>query len=329
MKINSQKVNRAKTALEKLSPHHTDCRLCPRECGVNRQEDDKGFCRIGNHAVVSTAMLHYGEEPALSGYADCRKAQNGKGGSGTIFFSGCNLRCLFCQNFQISWEMKGQPVTASPLADTMLDLQKQGALNINLVSPTHVLLPILEALRIAFAKGLHIPIVYNSNGYEKKDIIRQLEGIIDIYLPDMKYHSQSLSRTLSGAPDYFLHASSAITEMYCQQPRLTIDSTQTVEKGLIIRHLVLPGHANDSIRLLQWIASNLSTGISLSLMSQYQPCYKAPEEIQRRLFPEEYRFVVDKAQKLGFTSLFIQPEPFQKQESRIPDFRKPEPFQWD
>jgi len=192
-------------ALKSLSGQEACCSLCPRDCRVDRRLRADGFCRSGNLAALSSALLHFGEEPVLSGYEDWRKQQSGphghRAGSGTIFFTGCNLKCLFCQNYQISWFQEGQTVSDEDLAGLMLGLQQQGALNINLVSPTHMILPILRALRLAVERGLSLPIVYNSNGYDKVETLRHLDGVVDIYLPDLKIFSPRLAEEFSGAPD--------------------------------------------------------------------------------------------------------------------------------
>ncbi len=319
-----RKIEAIDRALNRLSLSESNCQLCPRRCRVNRAKGQTGICQTTNQARVSTALLHFGEEPVLSG--SDRPA--GDRGSGTIFFSGCNLKCLFCQNFQLSWLNEGQLVTEEELAAMMLGLQQKGALNINLVSPTHIMLPILRALRIAYQQGLSIPLIYNSNGYEAIEIVEELRGIIDLYLPDLKYISAELSAKYSGAPDYFEQARLVLQEMYCQQPDLLIDNRQIARQGLIIRHLVLPGSAEDSIKVLEWIAGNLSTSVGLSLMSQYHPCYQAPAEIQREITRTEYQKVINRALELGFNNLFFQPEPFQEDEHLIPDFRRQNPFHW-
>ncbi len=326
------KLKRIEKALDNLSGLELECRLCPRECKVNRRAGQKGICQSTDRASLSHALLHFGEEPVLSGLEDCAKAgapgTSQRSGSGTIFFSGCNLKCLFCQNYQLSWLNKGEGVSDEGLARKMLHLQEKGALNINLVSPTHLILPILRALRIAFEQGLRLPIVYNSNGYEKAEVIRNLEGIIDIYLPDMKYFSPELAARFSNAPDYFQRASLAIKEMHWQQPELLLSEREVAQRGLIIRHLVLPGQVEDSLAVLDWIAQNISTSVCLSLMSQYHPCFKAPAEIQRNLTASEYNRVISRAEELGFESMFIQPEPFAEAHHLIPDFNLENPFKW-
>jgi len=305
-------------ALERLSPLEACCTLCPRDCRVDRTAGADGVCRTGRLASVSHALLHFGEEPVISGTS----------GSGTVFFSGCNLKCLFCQNYQLSWLLEGAPVTDGELAAMMLDLQAKGAHNINLVSPSHVVLPVLRALGIALAEGLDVPLVWNSNGYDSVKVIRALEGIVDIYLPDLKYHSPALSKRYSAAPDYFAKASEAVREMVLQQPALDLAADGTARRGLVVRHLVLPGAVDDTLVLLKWIRDNLSPYIGLSLMSQYHPCFRAPEEIQRGISPEEYRRAADEALALGLDHLFLQPEPFRTDEHLVPDFRKEKPFRW-
>lgn len=329
----TDKLERIQHALDTLSVHETECRLCPRECGVNRKKEAKGFCQSGNQASVSHTLLHYGEEPVLSGHSrgntEKTKIPGQLSGSGTIFFSGCNLKCLYCQNYQLSWLNHGEPIPDEELATRMLELQEKGALNINLVSPTHILLPILRALRIAYDQGLHLPVVYNSNAYEKAEVIKCLEGIIDIYLPDLKYFSPELSSRLSGAPDYFHHASQAIQEMYCQQPFLRLSEENVATQGLIIRHLVLPGQTADCSAVLEWIAHNISPYVCLSLMSQYHPCYNAPREINRVVSSGEYISVRAKAEELGFETMFLQPEPFAPEDHLFPDFNLESPFKWE
>ena len=318
MATNAQKLERVAKALGRLSPVETCCTLCPRDCRVDRTRGAEGVCRTGRLAAVSHALLHFGEEPVISG----------RSGSGTVFFTGCNLKCLFCQNYQLSWLLEGGPVTDGELAAIMLDLQKKGAHNINLVSPSHVVLPVLRALRIALEEGLDIPLVWNSNGYDSVEVVQALEGIVDIYLPDLKYHSSALSKRYSAAPDYFAKASEAVREMALQRPALDLGGDGTARRGLVVRHLMLPGAVDDTLVLVKWIGENLSPYIGLSLMSQYHPCFRAPEEIQRGVSPEEYRRAADAALALGLDHLFLQPEPFRADEHLVPDFRKEKPFRW-
>ncbi len=329
----TEKLERIQRALDTLSVHEMECRLCPRECGINRKKGEKGFCQSGNLASVSHTLLHYGEEPVLSGliHANTEKTETpGRlTGSGTIFLSGCNLKCLYCQNYQLSWLNQGESVTDEQLSTRMLELQQKGALNIKFVSPSHVILPLLRALKISYAEGLHLPVVYNSNAYEKTEIIKYLDGIIDIYLPDLKYFSPELAARFSGASDYFHHASQAVKEMYCQQPAMLLSREKVAAKGLIIRHLVLPGQTADSAAVLEWISDNLSLSTCLSLMSQYHPCHKAPQDLRKNLSVEEYNCVTNTARKLGFETLFVQTEPFDQEDHLIPDFDRESPFKWD
>jgi putative pyruvate formate lyase activating enzyme len=313
-----RKLELVEKALAHISPLESACTLCPRGCRVDRTKGAEGVCRTGRLASVSHALLHFGEEPVISG----------KSGSGTIFFTGCNLKCLFCQNYQLSWLLEGKPVSDEELAALMLGLQGQGAHNINFVSPTHVVLPILRALRIALSEGLAIPLVWNSNGYDSLEAVRALEGIVDIYLPDLKYHSPTISKKYSAAGDYFALASEAVREMSLQHPALDLGPGGTARKGLVVRHLILPGAVEDTLAILEWARENLSPFIGLSLMSQYHPCFRAPDEIQRGVSEEEYRRAADKALGLGFDRLFLQPEPFRPDEHLVPDFRKEKPFRW-
>jgi len=320
-------------AIKSLSGQEAGCTLCPRDCRVDRRRGADGFCRSGNLAAVSSALLHFGEEPMLSGYEDWRKQKSGshgpRAGSGTVFFTGCNLKCLFCQNYQISWFQDGHAVSDEDLAGLMLGLERQGALNINLVSPTHMILPILRALRLAVERGLSLPVVYNSNGYDKVETLKHLDGVVDIYLPDLKYFSPQLSEKLSGAPDYFENATLALKEMSRQQPELELDEDEVARRGVIIRHLVLPAHHRESLAVLDWIKQNLPAGYCLSLMSQFHPCHQAPEEMRRPLSAVEYREVVAKAEELQFEHIFIQPEVFGPEEHFAPDFDRDDPFGWD
>ena len=324
------KLKKIQYALDALGEHERCCRLCPRECGVNRKKGERGYCQAGNRASLSHALLHLGEEPILSGHQDCRieSRKDAKHGSGTIFFTGCHLKCVFCQNHQLSWQNKGTPIADEELAVLMLDLQARGALNINFVSPSHLLLPLLRALQIAFEQGLHLPLVYNCSGYEKAKIIRELDGIIDVYLPDFKYSSAEVSLKYSGVDDYFFHASAALREMVRQRPALIVNSQQAATEGVLIRHLVLPGQVEDSLAILEWIDDHISAKVGLSLMSQYQPCYKAPPELQRRISSAEYARVLAKAEELQSEMVFVQPGPLSPEDSLVPDFDKKSPFNW-
>jgi putative pyruvate formate lyase activating enzyme len=317
-----KKVERLDRALTALDPHRRSCRLCPRDCGTDRQRGELGVCQSPDQAGVAKALLHFGEEPVLSGTGPAAR------GSGTIFFTGCNLKCLFCQNHQVSWSLRGRLVTDEELAGMMLDLQSRGAYNINLVSPSHLLLPILRSLRVAIAAGLRLPLVYNSHGYERVEVIERLAGIVDLFLPDCKYRTPALAARCSGAPDYFEFAGPTIQEMFVQQPDLDLDKEGIARRGTIVRHLVLPGQVDNTLAVLDWLAETFPRSLPLSLMSQYRPCFRAPSDLARSVSPEEYRTVVDRAQALGFEQLYLQPGLFGPDDHLNPDFDLDEPFPW-
>lgn len=261
-----------------MEPSYEFCRLCPRECGVNRAAGEKGFCGCGAQALVAKAMIHKWEEPALAG----------DGGSGAIFFGGCTLRCSFCQNAAISAVPCGKATDSDGLRAVMEDLIARGAENIDLVTPTHFLPTILPALE----RKLPVPVVYNCGGYEKAETIRELQGKIDIYLPDLKYADAGIAASLSGAPDYFETASSAITEMVRQvgAPRW---HNGRMTRGVIIRHLILPGQIENSLRVLDWIGEHFHPEqVLVSLMRQYTPMGNLPAPYNRRITDEEYEAVL-------------------------------------
>lgn len=264
---------------------------------------------MGELAVVAKACLHQWEEPCISGTR----------GSGTVFFSGCNLSCVFCQNSAISQECYGKEVTADRLADIYLELQDKGAHNINLVNPTHFTARIKESL--LKAEGLKIPVVYNSNGYERLESLKEMEGLINVFLPDLKYYNGDTAAKYSGAADYFRFASAAVAEMYKQVGDVELDGEGIIKKGLIIRHLILPGMAAESLKVLDWIKGNLPSTVTISLMSQYTPYYKASghPEIGRRITRREYERVVEHFFKLGFENGYVQ-ERESAEEDYIPEF---------
>ncbi len=279
---------------ERYSP----CGLCPRQCGVLRELDQSGVCHARKNVKIASSNLHYGEEPPISG----------ERGSGTLFFSGCTLKCLFCQNYPISHLYNGIFYTIEQLSSLMLNLQERGAHNINLVSPTPYLYHFVHALYFASQQGLTIPIVYNTSGYERVEIISGLSGLIDIYMPDLKYLDQELSRRLSGRSDYFEYAYPAILEMNDQVGEWVEDEDGIAERGMVIRHLIIPGQVENSKQVLKTIASSPFKHSHLSLMSQYFPAHKAPETpgIDRRLTHEEYAIVKDYAIALGFDNGWFQ-----------------------
>jgi putative pyruvate formate lyase activating enzyme len=273
-----------------------DCRLCPRECGVNRKKGDIGFCRAPAKPVVFSAHPHFGEELPLVGHR----------GSGTIFFSHCNLRCIFCQNWPISHEGRGKRIEDEGLADMMLRMQSLGCHNINLVTPTHVMPNILHATRLAMKKGLRLPLVYNTSGYERPEIVRLLDGIVDIYLPDMKYMDAHQADTYSaGASDYPELAKGAVTEMNRQVGVLETDQRGIALRGLIIRHLVMPNRVAGTETFVQWVAENLPKNTYVNIMAQYHVEYKAYEhpEINRAITVQEFLEAMDWAEKAGLTNL--------------------------
>jgi putative pyruvate formate lyase activating enzyme len=276
------------------------CRLCPRRCGVNRHDGISGFCQSpGTGLIVSGAHAHFGEERPLVG----------RGGSGTIFLSHCGLRCVFCQNWAISHHGRGSDRTIDNLAEMMLRLQNSGAHNINLVTPTHYSAHILKALDVAAGKGLRLPIVYNTCGWERMEILTLLDGIVDIYLPDFKYWDGDLSaKYAAGAESYPQITGAAIVEMNRQVGVAQPGESGIMERGLMIRHLVMPNDVSGSEDIMAWIAENLPKNTYVNIMAQYTPAHKAYDypEISRRITREEYQQVVQRARELGLTNLDIQ-----------------------
>jgi putative pyruvate formate lyase activating enzyme len=294
------------------------CECCPRRCGVNRRVGQTGFCKVGGDILLSHAGLHFGEEPPISGTR----------GSGTIFFAGCNLRCVFCQNWQISQEFQNSKVrtlTTGELADEMLRLQSEGAHNINFVSPSHMIYQMADAIQAARQKGLTVPVVYNSNGYDSVAALRQIRGLVDSYLPDIKYMDNALGRKFSAADDYADVISGVLREMLDQVGLLELDDDGVAKRGLLVRHLVLPGQLENSKACLKFLAE-LSPDTSVSIMSQYSPQYKACgiPELNRSLTAEEYDEITDYALELGLENAFIQT--LESQETYLPDFDKSVPF---
>ena len=275
------------------------CRVCPRECGVDRLKNDKlGFCRSGLNPVISSVSPHYGEEPPLSGTK----------GSGTVFFTNCNLRCVYCQNYPISQLGNGEERTTGELACQMLWLQEQGCHNLNLVTPTHFVPQILKALGIARERDFNLPIVYNTSGYESMETLRLLDGIVDIYLPDMRYSDNAAAMKYSIAPDYPELNRAAIKEMYRQVGNLELDEQGIAKQGLIIRHLVLPGNIAGTEGVMKFLAGEISKDVTISLMSQYFPAYRARKfnEINRRITTEEYEKAYQIMLKYGLENGWIQ-----------------------
>ncbi len=271
------------------------CNVCPRGCGINRLEEETGFCGIGSKAVVSSVGAHFGEETCLVGH----------GGSGTIFFTSCNLKCVFCQNFEISHFMEGHEVASRQLADIMLELQQEGCPNINFVTPSHFVPQIISAVFLAAEAGLSVPLVYNTGGYDSLESLRLLDGIIDIYMPDIKFMDSEICRRLMEAPDYPAVVKAAVKEMHRQVGDLQIDRQGLATRGLLIRHLVMPEDLAGTQEAMRFIAKEISRNTYVNIMDQYRPCGRAFDhpDINRSVTREEYATAVDVAVQEGITRL--------------------------
>jgi putative pyruvate formate lyase activating enzyme len=286
---------RARSALASLAR----CELCPRGCGVNRLQGKRGACGVGAEPVVASWNVHPWEEPPISGTR----------GSGTIFFSGCTGKCLFCQNYPISQLGYGNRVTIERLAGMMLELQRRGCHNINFVTPTHFVPQILAAVDLAANWGLHIPLVYNTSGYERVETLRLLEGVVDIWLPDAKYADDEVARRLSGFVGYVAANRAALREIFRQVgPTLSLDNAGIARRGMIIRHLVLPGGLAGTAEVLSWIARELSPRVHVSIMDQYFPAYKAVNDpvLGRKITPAEYQDALDAFAAAGLENGWLQ-----------------------
>ena len=287
------------------------CKICPHNCGINRLNGNIGRCKSNGNIKLAMASIHNFEEPCISG----------ENGSGTVFFSNCNLNCVFCQNYKISQQGLGRELSIEELAEIFMDEQNKNAENINLVTPTMYVYHIIEAIKIARNKGLKIPIVYNSNGYENVETIKKLKGYIDIYLPDLKYYDDDLAFKYSGVKNYFENATSAIKEMYNQVGSPVLDENGMMKKGLIIRHLVLPNNLQNSKDVLKWINDNIDKNVFVSVMAQYFPTNKAKDfpEINRKLTKEEYEEIENYLYSLDLDNGYIQ-ELGEHEEEYVPDF---------
>lgn len=287
------------------------CKICPHNCGINRLNGNIGRCKSNGNIKLAMASIHNFEEPCISG----------ENGSGTVFFSNCNLNCVFCQNYKISQQGLGREISIEELAEIFIDEQNKNAENINLVTPTMYVYHIIEAIKIARNKGLKIPIVYNSNGYENVETIKKLKGYIDIYLPDLKYYYDDLAFKYSGIKNYFENATSAIKEMYNQVGSPVLDENGMMKKGLIIRHLVLPNNLQNSKEVLKWINENIDKNVFVSVMAQYFPTNRAKEfpEINRKLTKEEYEEIENYLYSLDLDNGYIQ-ELGEHEEEYVPDF---------
>ena len=274
------------------------CSICPHMCGINRNNGQIGRCKSNNKVKIALYSVHDFEEPCVSG----------ENGSGTVFFSNCNMNCVFCQNYEISQQGKGKEITIERLAEIFLEQQNRNVNNINLVTPTSYVPQIIEAIKIARVNGLKIPIIYNTNGYENVETIKMLEGYIDIYLPDLKYAEDNLGLKYSKVKNYFEIATTAIKEMYRQVGSPKLNNDGIIEKGLIIRHLVLPNNIENSKKVLKWIKENMDKDVYVSVMAQYFPTYKAKqiENINRKLTKEEYEKIENYLYDLDIENGYIQ-----------------------
>ena len=292
-----------------MKEYFKDCTLCPRFCHIDRTKNI-GTSGVKDKMIVARASLHMWEEPCISGNT----------GSGTIFFSGCNLKCIFCQNYEISSKVVGKEITIEEFATICINLQKQGANNINLVTPTFFVPLIVEGIKLAKEKGLTIPVVYNTSGYETTDTIKLLNGIVDIYLPDLKYYDNTYALKYSHVKDYFKYASEAISEMYKQVGNPTFNKEGMMTKGVIVRHLALPGLLDDSKKILRYLYDTYHNNIYISIMNQYTPLRNFEyENLNRKLTDSEYDELIDYALDLGIEKAFIQ-EGETQSESFIPNF---------
>lgn len=290
------------------------CKICPHKCGVNRLEGKIGRCKSSDKVQIALYSTHNFEEPCISGTK----------GSGTVFFSNCNLNCVFCQNYEISQKGRGKEITIEELADIFLKQQEKGVENINLVTPTSYVYQIIEAIKLAKKNGLKLPIVYNTNAYENVDTIKMLDGYVDVYLPDLKYAENELAKKYSKVDNYFETATKAILEMQRQVGKTKINDNGIMEKGIIVRHLVLPSHIENSKKVLKWLKENLDKENYVSVMAQYFPTYLAKEkeeykEINRKLTKEEWRKIEDFIDELDFKNGYIQ-ELGEHEEEYVPNW---------
>jgi len=288
------------------------CNICPHNCNINRLEKQTGRCKATDKIKIALVSLHNFEEPCISG----------ENGSGTIFFSNCNLKCVYCQNYEISHEGNGKEISIEELAEIFINQQNKNAENINLVTPTMYVYQIIEAIKIAKEKGLRIPIVYNTNAYENVETIKALEGYIDVYLPDLKYVNDEVAYKYSKIKNYFENATKVIKEMQKQVGSPVLDERGIIKKGLIIRHLVLPSNIENSKKVLKWIEENMPKDIYVSVMAQYFPTYKAKEfpEINRKLTQEEYMEIEEYLYSLNLENGYIQ-ELGEHEEEYVPEFK--------
>ena len=274
------------------------CEICPHKCKVNRIKGQIGRCKATDKIKIALYSIHKYEEPCISG----------EKGSGTIFFSNCNLNCIYCQNYEISQLGKGKEISIERLAEIMLELQEKDVENINLVTPTSFTVQIIEAIKIAKSNGLHIPIIYNTNGYESIETIKKLEGYIDVYLPDLKYYYNKIGKRYSKIDNYFEITTKAILEMYNQVGKTLLDERGIIKKGLMIRHLVLPNNIENSKKILKWIKENINDDVYINVMAQYFPTYKAKEDekLNRKLTQKEFKEIEDFVYELDIKNGYMQ-----------------------
>ncbi len=316
-----QKLSNIDKAILKIEKLYSPCNLCGQHCSVERLSGKMGICKaepnIDTVKIASTTK-HFGEEPMLVGSSE--------NGSGTVFFSSCNMRCVFCQNYQISHEGLGESISIEALADRFIALQNDGAININFVSATHVLLQALKALQLAIQKGLMLPLVYNTNGYDSIEVIEALSGVVDIYLPDIKYMDEACAKKYSNAKNYFDVAIKNIELMHNQVGSIKLDKSGNAYQGLIIRHLVLPNNISSSYDVLIELSERGLHEATLSIMSQYSPKYKAAsyDELNTTISESEYNSIVEYASSLGFENILAQE--FESQSNYLPDFERKKPF---
>lgn len=308
-----------KRRVQILQERLRSCRVCPRHCDADRWNEIEGFCKSGRNPLVASSVAHFGEEPVLVG----------KHGAGNIFFASCNLRCVYCQNWQISHPPAGKrlhEVTCEELADKMIALQNQGCHNINFVSPSHFVAQMLEAIEIAVAKGLHVPLVYNTNAYDDLETLKLLDGVIDIYLPDLKYSDDLLGLKYSQARSYVEISRQAVQEMFRQVGLLETDEQGLAKRGLIVRHLILPHDLAGSESTLKFLAEEVSRYVNVSLMSQYYPTNKAEKisKLSRKINQAEYDFAVTMLEKYRLEEGYWQE--FESSEVYRPDFNRERPF---
>ena len=274
------------------------CEICPHKCKVNRIKGQIGRCKATDKIKIALYSIHKYEEPCISG----------EKGSGTIFFSNCNLNCIYCQNYEISQLGKGKEISIERLAEIMLELQEKDVENINLVTPTSYTVQIIEAIKIAKSNGLHIPIIYNTNGYENIETIKKLEGYIDVYLPDLKYYYNKIGKRYSKIDNYFEITTKAILEMYNQVGKTLLDERGIIKKGLMIRHLVLPNNIENSKKILKWIKENINDDVYINVMAQYFPTYKAKEDekLNRKLTQNEFKEIENFVYELDIKNGYMQ-----------------------